>query len=987
LYGSVYHRGRRAISAVRPFSSRGLSFLFLAIWFSAQAFGQLNYDLNDDNTVNFLDFAIFADRWCEGDYGLPELAAFSQEWLEEVPPPGAASNPSPDNGAIDVNLTQDLSWTAGSGATSHDVYFGTANPPPFIGNQTDTTYDTGTMSYNTTYYWRVDEKNVRSTTTGIVWSFTTIPAAPGAAGSPIPVNGATDVSQIKDLSWTAGSGVTSHDVYFGTANPPPFIGNQTGTTYDTGTMATDTTYYWCIDEKNSGGTTEGTVWNFTTLHDSHYVRSVSVSNPTGSARYHHSLEIVLDPNFNWEHIDTDFTTLRFYDSQNNLLDYWIEYLDYANQKAVIWVRIPQLDTAGTLLTMEYSPAASESFQSQSYTAMLKRPPSGFALETYPKDEHDNNLSCLHPCVVRAQGWLKNSVSDANDIQWVMVNTPYPQDQPIDWPWTIGLCENPALWVCEDPNAQTGWRWPTGYTDWPQACPGPDSFAKEMKRYDSVLHNETIKSNLLVAPSRLNGIAWRDPTMVWLPELNGGTLRVYFQYGTGDLYYLDLTSSGNSWADSNGTNMVYFGGPDFNGPKICSIRQGDSVVDFTSSNAREPGTTELVCPSILLEDGVWYMVTACDKNGQLDEVLQKWSSPDGIVWTKDPQRPAIDYPTGIIGPPWHFGVLAYQGRWFMLGNTGVITGSIKSHMKEFMWVSEDQGRTWLLQLPKCLPRQHVTTGYPEDFVTPYRFWPVYEQDMGLMVFAGFWNSKAGSFYSFGGTCLMRDPDWSPVAKRPMPSINSVFWLYGLDFGAPLFAGHVTNSSDIMEWPEVIKKRLVDGITTDVIDKKLLVSGQDYCGIQTFGFGPNSCHYRLRADCDPTIGGPGNIRLKLGNFYHIALDVNPDHLAIVKLRDPYNCVLGTVNSSSAFGTAGTYDYRTDLDSKKAWLNVFRMESQDYLPIEPMPATITTPISGNYIFSALDLNQSKKWFGLYFAFARPGMQPEDEPSAELGIESLQP
>jgi regulation of enolase protein 1 (concanavalin A-like superfamily) len=97
-------------------------------------------------------------------------------------PPGQASNPSPANGATSVGVTTDLSWTAGSGATSHDVYFGTAASPPFIQNQTGTTYDTGTMANSTTYRWKIDEKNASGTTTGVVWSFTT--AAGGGLPSP-----------------------------------------------------------------------------------------------------------------------------------------------------------------------------------------------------------------------------------------------------------------------------------------------------------------------------------------------------------------------------------------------------------------------------------------------------------------------------------------------------------------------------------------------------------------------------------------------------------------------------------------------------------------------------------------------------------------------------------------------------------------------------------------------------------------------------------
>jgi len=118
-----------------------------------------------------------------GTYTFNATATASDDWTivaveikaaQIITPPGAASSPVPSDDATDVSITQDLSWTAGSGATSHDVYFGTVNPPPSIGNQAGTTYDTGTMSNGTTYYWRIDEKNTDGTTTGTVWNFTTI---------------------------------------------------------------------------------------------------------------------------------------------------------------------------------------------------------------------------------------------------------------------------------------------------------------------------------------------------------------------------------------------------------------------------------------------------------------------------------------------------------------------------------------------------------------------------------------------------------------------------------------------------------------------------------------------------------------------------------------------------------------------------------------------------------------------------------------------
>jgi hypothetical protein len=90
------------------------------------------------------------------------------------------------------------------------------------------------MTNDTIYYWRIDEINAGGTTTGTVWSFTTIVAPPGAASSPSPADSATDVAVDADLSWSAGSGATSRDVYFGTTSPGSFQGNQTATTFDPG---------------------------------------------------------------------------------------------------------------------------------------------------------------------------------------------------------------------------------------------------------------------------------------------------------------------------------------------------------------------------------------------------------------------------------------------------------------------------------------------------------------------------------------------------------------------------------------------------------------------------------------------------------------------------------------------------------------------------------------------------------------------------------
>ncbi len=90
--------------------------------------------------------------------------------------PGTAGAPNPSDNATNVNTNTSLSWSAGSEATSHNVFFGT-NPSlgsgDAQGNQSGTTFTPGSLNPSTTYYWRIDEVNAIGTTTGSVWSFTT----------------------------------------------------------------------------------------------------------------------------------------------------------------------------------------------------------------------------------------------------------------------------------------------------------------------------------------------------------------------------------------------------------------------------------------------------------------------------------------------------------------------------------------------------------------------------------------------------------------------------------------------------------------------------------------------------------------------------------------------------------------------------------------------------------------------------------------------
>ncbi len=123
---------------------------------------------------------------------------------------------SPADGSVDVPLDVALSWSAGDGAVSHNVYFGTTSPPSFVQNQTELTYDPpGDLNGITTYYWAIDEVNeANGVCDGDVWSFTTV--NPYIASEPSPADESDDVEADVILNWTAGTTAVSHNVYFGT---------------------------------------------------------------------------------------------------------------------------------------------------------------------------------------------------------------------------------------------------------------------------------------------------------------------------------------------------------------------------------------------------------------------------------------------------------------------------------------------------------------------------------------------------------------------------------------------------------------------------------------------------------------------------------------------------------------------------------------------------------------------------------------------------
>lgn len=76
---------------------------------------------------------------------------------------------------------------------------------------------------------------------------------PAAPGNLSPANEATDVALSTDLDWDASAGATGYDVYFGASSPAGIVLSDTATTSYDASLDYDTTYYWKICAKNTGG--------------------------------------------------------------------------------------------------------------------------------------------------------------------------------------------------------------------------------------------------------------------------------------------------------------------------------------------------------------------------------------------------------------------------------------------------------------------------------------------------------------------------------------------------------------------------------------------------------------------------------------------------------------------------------------------------------------------------------------------------------------
>jgi hypothetical protein len=220
----------------------------------------------------------------------PPTVIFSFRTISCSSSPPAPSGLSPANNATGVSVRQSLSWSASSGASSYDVYFGTTPDPPFVANTAVPTY-TPALTAETTYFWKVTAINSCGRAPSDISRFTTC-AAPPPPGNLVPANGTMGILPSQRLSWSPSTGATSYSVYLGTTPSLRLVGNTSGTTYDPGSLGPGSTYFWQVVAHNACTSTPSSVAVFTTCS--------GPDAPTAFSPHDGQTHIELSPTLRWQ---------------------------------------------------------------------------------------------------------------------------------------------------------------------------------------------------------------------------------------------------------------------------------------------------------------------------------------------------------------------------------------------------------------------------------------------------------------------------------------------------------------------------------------------------------------------------------------------------------------------------------------------------------------------------------------------------------------
>lgn len=190
--------------------------------------------------------------------GAPVAPKLTILYGEPCPAPLPASNPSPPSGSTGSTSPLTLSWSAVSGASDYNFYFGSMNPPVFHSLLSSNAAVVDGLSASTTYYWRIEslaDCDPTVVSSSPVWTFTTGSCvAPLAPVPEFPLDGAMNSPRNITLTWQPAAGAEDYEVYFGESSAPASVGSTAATAFAVIAPLPETTYYWKIRaRRNCGG--------------------------------------------------------------------------------------------------------------------------------------------------------------------------------------------------------------------------------------------------------------------------------------------------------------------------------------------------------------------------------------------------------------------------------------------------------------------------------------------------------------------------------------------------------------------------------------------------------------------------------------------------------------------------------------------------------------------------------------------------------------
>ena len=156
-------------------------------------------------------------------------STFDEVLITRETVPLVTLTPNPSNAATGVcyagtGVVTSISWVATAGATSYDVYFGTAiSPVTLSANVITNSYTIGALSASTTYYWRIVAKNAcGNAPSSAIWSFTTATTPCAVYCTPTASSG-VDGTGITNVSYSTVNNTTNNTLVYN--NYTAFVGN------------------------------------------------------------------------------------------------------------------------------------------------------------------------------------------------------------------------------------------------------------------------------------------------------------------------------------------------------------------------------------------------------------------------------------------------------------------------------------------------------------------------------------------------------------------------------------------------------------------------------------------------------------------------------------------------------------------------------------------------------------------------------------------